>query len=177
MANETEHDWARDSNPLFTFLGLYLSTFQWIEGELDLIILYAARFENWGDTQDRLARMDNNAKVKAAAMAAIDTGAFPLVGSIEGWEARVESVTAQLHEERRRRNRIMHSQFLMEGLEHGLPAIRSVRTRGEPDRPFDQEELSRPRMDAILREVAELAFATGIIMVQLRNALPRDRTT
>lgn len=121
--------------------------------------------------------MDNNAKVKAAAIAAIDTGAFPLIGSIVGWEARVESVTAQLHEERHRRNRIMHSQFLMEGLEPGLPAIRSVRTRGEPDRPFDQEEFSRPRMDAILREVAELAFATGMIMVQLRNALPRDRTT
>lgn len=103
MANLTEHDCARDSDPLFTFLGLNLSTFQWIEGELDLIILYAAGFENWGDTQDRLARMDNNAKVKAAAVAAIDTGAFPLVGSIEGWEARVESVTAQLHEERRRR--------------------------------------------------------------------------
>lgn len=71
----------------------------------------------------------------------------------------------------------MHSQLLMEGLEHGLPAIRSVRTRGEPDRPFEQEELSRPRMDAILRETAELAFEIGMITVQLRNALPRNRTT
>ncbi len=177
MANLTEHDWARDSDPLFTFLGLYLPTFQWIEGELDLIILYAAGFENWADTQDRLARMDNNAKVKAAAVAAIDTVAFPLVGSIDGWEARVDSVAAQLDEERRRRNRIMHSQFLMEGLEHGLPAILSVRTRGELDRPFDQKELNRPRMDVILREVAELAFATGMITRQLRNALRRDRTT
>jgi hypothetical protein len=87
MTIETEHDWARDTDPLFTFLGLYLSIFQWIEGELDLIILFAAGFENWEDTQGRLARMDNNAKVKAAATAAIDNAAFPLVGSIEGWEA------------------------------------------------------------------------------------------
>lgn len=177
MTSETNHDWARDSDPLFTFLGLYLSTFQWIEGELDQIILLAAGFEIWDNTQDRLARMDNHTKVKAAMAAAIDTEAFSLVGGIAGWKERVETAAERLHDERRRRNRIMHSQFLMEGLEHGLPAIRSVRTRGEPERPFDQEELSRPRMDAILGEVAELAIATGMITVQLRQALPRDKST
>jgi len=171
---ETESDWARDSDPIFTFLGLYLATFQWIENQLDQIILMAEGFDQWSKTQIKLAKMDNRSKVDAMASAAVDESRFPLIGSIDGWPQRVETVRERLHEERRRRNRIMHSQYLMEGVEHGFPVIRSIRTRGGNQEPFDQEELSRPRMDAILTEMAHLGWDVGLITVQLRQATRPD---
>ncbi len=146
--HDAGYDWARDADPLFTFLGLYLATFQSIEGRLDQIILLGAGFEQWEEAQDCLSRMDNRSKVEAAAL---DTERFPLVAGIGGWRDRLEKLVAELHEERRRRNGIMHSQYLMEGVEHGLAAIRSGRTRRGTDRTFDQEELGKPRMEAILR--------------------------
>lgn len=172
--SDAGYDWARDADPLFTFLGLYLATFQSIEGQLDQIILLGAGFEQWEVTQDRLSRMDNRSKVEAAALAAVDTERFPLVAGIGGWRDRLEKLAAELHEERRRRNGIMHSQYLMEGLEHGLAAIRSSRTRRGADLTFDQEELGRPRMEAILQEIAMLAFATTQIHVQLIQAIDRE---
>ena len=173
MREEADDDWARDADPLFTFLGLYLATFQWLEGQLDQIILMAEGFDRWAETQELLASMDNRKRVDAMAGAAVDTTRFPLVAKIDGWPERVGAVAERLHGERRRRNRIMHSQFLMEGIEHGLPAIRSIRTRGDAREPFEQEELSRPRMDEILRDIADLSFAAGMIVVQLRQAIPR----
>lgn len=169
------HDWARDSDPLFTFLGIYLAAFQWLEGELDGIILLAEGSGRRTETQDRLADLDNRKKVDLAAGLAVDVRRFPLVERIDDWPERVAYIAERLHEERRRRNRIMHSQYIMEGLEHGLPAILSMRRRwGREEGLFDQEELSRPSMDAILREIAELSFAVGMIVVQLRQAAPLE---
>ena len=172
--SDTGYDWARDADPLFTFLGLYLATFQSIEGRLDQIILLGAGFEHWDETRDRLSQMDNRSKVDAATLTALDTERFPMVAEIDGWSDRLEKIVAELHEERRRRNGIMHSQYLMEGLEHGLAAIRSSRTRRGADHPFDQEELVRPRMETILQEVAMLAFAIAQIHVQLIHAVGRE---
>lgn len=174
VSTETKYDWARDADPLFTFLGLYLATFQWMDSQLDQIILMAEGFDQWSETQTKLAKMDNRSRIDAMAGAAVDVSRFPLVGTIDDWRERVETVVGRLHNERRRRNRIMHSQYLMEGVEHGLPVIRSVRTRGEAEEPFDQEELSRPRMDAILEEIAAVGFAVGLITAQLRQAIPRE---
>lgn len=165
------YDWARDANPLFTFLGLYLATFQSIEGRLDQIILLGAGLEKWEETQVRLSRMDNRSKIEAVALAAADTERFPLVAGIGEWHHRLEKILAELHDERRRRNAIMHSQYLLESLELGA-AIRSSRTPGA-DLTFDREHLGRPRMGAILREIAALALASAQIHVQLIHAVAR----
>jgi hypothetical protein len=173
-----EHDWARNADPLFTFLGLYLATFQWIEGQLDGIVLLAEPFGQRHETQHRLADLDNRAKVDLMAELAVDLERFPLVGRIDDWVPRVRAVVERLHGERRRRNRIMHSQYLLDGLEYGLPAIGSIRRRwGREEGLFDQEELSRPRLDAILKEIAELGFSVGMIAAQLRQAAPLERPT
>jgi hypothetical protein len=78
----------------------------------------------------------------------------------------------RLHAERRPRILTMHSQFRIEGLEHGFPAIRSARKR-QANPGFDREDLTRPRMDAILREAAQITFDVGMVNVQLIQALPR----
>lgn len=167
-----DHDWARDSDPVFTFLGLYLTLFQTIEGKVDQVLLLAAGIENWDSTQTRLAKMQNHEKVEAMAKAAADVAVFPLLARIPDWSQRIGKLVELLHAERLRRNLVMHSQYLMEGLEHGFPAIRSARTR-RPDPGFDQEDLTRARMDEILREAAELAFEVGIVNAQLIQAMPR----
>jgi transcriptional regulator of met regulon len=167
-----DHDWARDSDPVFTFLGLYLTLFQTIEGKVDQVVLLGAGVENWDATQTRLAKMQNHKKVEAMAEAVTDVAVFPLLARIPDWSSRIGKLVDLLHAERRRRNLVMHSQYLMEGLEHGLPAIRSARTR-QANPGFDQEDLTRARMDEILREAAQLAFDVGIVNAQIIQAMPR----
>jgi hypothetical protein len=166
-------DWVKEADPIYIFLGLYLTLFQALESKLDHVIAMAGGFDNWEATQVRLARMDNNAKVAAFAVVAVDIGIFPLLKCIPEWSGRIEALTSRLHAERLRRNTIMHSQYLLDGVEDGFAPIRSLRTRAA-DPGFDQESLDRSRMDTILRETAELLFAVSNATAQLIQALPRS---
>lgn len=161
-----EYDWARDAGELFTFLGIYLAGFQSIEGILDQILLLEGGHERWDETQARLAGMSNYQKVEAAIQAALNEERFPNRGR-PNWADLVVEIARRLHDERDRRNSILHSQYLMEGVEYGLSAIRSDRRRAEGVARFDQEELDRERMDRILGELAQLSFDVRQAHIQL----------
>lgn len=161
-----EYDWARDAGELFTFLGIYLAGFQSVEGILDQILLLEGGHERWAETQATLAGISNYQKVEAAIKAALNEGRFPNRGR-PNWADLVVAIGRRLHDERARRNSIMHSQYLMEGVEYGLSAIRSDRRRTEGLARFDQEKLDRGRMDHILGELAQLSFDVGQTHIQL----------
>jgi len=161
-----EYDWARDAGELFTFLGIYLAGFQAIDGVLDQILLLERSHERWAETQATLVGMSNHQKVEAAIQAALNEDRFPNRGR-PNWADLVAEIRRRLHNERDRRNAIMHSQYLMEGVESGLSAIRSDRRRAEGVVRFDQEELDRARMDQILGELAQLSFDVSQVHSQL----------
>lgn len=75
----------------------------------------------------------------------------------------------RLHTERKRRNGILHSQFLFDFLAIGQPIMRSDVYRRGHDVDFTQEDLSQARCDEIMGELAELAFDLNFVCVQLRH--------
>ncbi|HEY0628824.1 MAG TPA: hypothetical protein VGD23_05795 [Sphingomicrobium sp.] len=162
-----EYEWRHDEDGLFTFLGVYLATFQWIEAKLDQIILLDAGHDLWAETQDRLAKMRNEQKISAVFAAVIEGNRFRKAADRPDWRPRFEELRVRLSDERLRRNSIMHSQYLLEGVEQGFPAIRSDRQRSKGKAHFHQEEMTKDRMDQILQELANLAFAVGQVHQQL----------
>lgn len=165
--NQPAYDWARDAEPLYTFLGLYLTGFQWLEGKLDLILLLEGGHDSWAKTQARLAKMRNEQKVEAVENAVLGGDKFTRATDRPEWRSFFRDVVARLSAERRRRNSIMHSQYLLDGVEDGLSAIRSNRRRANGKAAFEQQEMTRECMDAILRELAQLAFDIGRVYTQL----------
>jgi hypothetical protein len=160
-------DWARDSDPFFTFLGLYVATFQAIEGQLDVILLLEAGHRQRDEAQAQLVRMSNHEKVAASMQSARNIVRFPRSIATPDWERRVNAISARLHDERLRRNSILHSKYLLRGIEEGLAAIRTDRRRNADEAAFLHEEMTRNRMDQILSEIAHLAFDVGQIHIQL----------
>ena len=160
-------DWATDTDPFFVFLGIYVACFQWIEGKLGEILLLEASFENREEIQARFVRTRNEARVDAAAQAAINAERFLPIKASQNWEDRVQGIRERLHAERQRRNAILHSQYWLRGLEHGLDAIRTDLRKREGSLIFEHEDMNRARMDQILREMAVLSFDVGQIHLQL----------
>jgi hypothetical protein len=164
---ERAYDWAIDTEPFYVFLGIYVAGFQWIEVKLEEIILLHAGHERRAETLDRLARMKNYQKVDAVAAASRDAERFPRLAAHPKWDERASRIVDGLNAERNRRNAILHSAYWLRGLEQGLDAIRTNKKRANGTVQFDTEEMTRERMDAILGEMAVLAFNSGQLHLQL----------
>lgn len=169
-----DYDWARDAEPIYTFLGIYVAAFQAMEGVLDQILILAGGWRARSATLDRLARLSNAEKVETAMAAALEGPRFARAQAIPGWAARIEALSASLGAERLRRNGILHSSYMLRGVELGLDAIRTHRRRREGALHVDQEVLSRRRMDGILAELAALSFELGRFHLQLAQLVEDD---
>lgn len=165
--SETEHNWATESDPFFPFLGLYVAAFQSIEGTLDEIILLDAGFEHREEAFTRLAGIRHQDRIDAVSVISTNTERFPRMQCDDAWKARTSDLIERLHAERSRRNSILHSKFWLRGLEAGLSAIRTDNRRQKGELVQHVEEMSRSRMDDILKEIAVLAFDTGQLHLQL----------
>lgn len=164
---DQELDWAKDADPFFTFLGIYVASFQFLEGILDQILLLEAGVFNREETLLRLSDLTNCDKVKAASNSAVNLDRFPRVEKLDAWPERVSGVVERLHKERKRRNGLLHSQYWMKGLELGLSAMRTDLRKRDGALEIAHEDLDRERMDEVLEELAILSFDTGQIHIQL----------
>jgi hypothetical protein len=172
---EKEYDWATDGDPFFTFLGLYVAAFQSIEGTLDEIILLNAGFENRSEAFSRLAGMRHQDRIDAVSDITKNSDRFPRMRENEDWwECRSSRVIDGLHAERERRNSILHSKFWLRGLEAGMSAIRTDNKRSNGELVQHVEEMTRAKMDEILKEIAMLAFDTGQLHLQLIHWYPHE---
>lgn len=169
---EKAYDWATDCEPFYVFLGIYVAGFQWIETKLDEILLLHAGPEHHAETLKRLAPMKNYQKIEAVSAAALDKDRFPRIVDHSEWKGRVTRVIEGLGAERVRRNAILHSTYWLRGLEQGLSAIRANKKRVDGALKLETEEMNRERMDAILKDVASLAFDTGQLHIQLVHWAP-----
>ena len=159
----------REAERFFKFVGQYVISFQWLEGKIDDIFLLARGHNNRKQTFAWLAQQTNEKKIDAFRDAIFDGAHFAPV-LVDGWEARVYSVTDRLHAERRRRNGVLHAQFLFDFLAIGAPIMRTHVRRKGGSVAFDSEDLSPERCHQIISEVALLAFDLNMICVQLRHA-------
>ena len=169
---DSPYDWAADSGPFYVFLGLYVAAFQLIEGKLDEIILLEVDPEQRAQTLKRLAGMTNRDKIAAAKRAALNAERFERIELHNEWKARILEICERLEQERARRNGILHSQYWVRGLEHGMNAIRTHTRRAEGALEVSSEEMTRKRMDEILEEVSILLFHVGQAHLQLIHWTP-----
>lgn len=159
----------REVERFYKFVGEYVILFQWLEGRIDEIFLLARGHERRPDTFSWLARQTNEKKVDAFFELIIAGSPFRAV-HVEGWEERLRSVIDRLHTERRRRNGILHAQFLFDFLPIGAPVLRTHVRREGGNPVFDHEDLSPERCDQIIEEMAQLAFDLNMVCVQLHHA-------
>lgn len=169
-----EYDWARDAEPIYTFLGIYVAAFQAMEGVLDQILILAGGWRARSATLDRLARFSNADRIEAAMAAAREGPRFARAQAIPGWAVRIEALGQALAAERLRRNGLLHASYMLRGVELGLDAIRTHRKRRDGAVQVDQEVLSRARMDEILGELAALSFELGQVHLQLLHLAEDD---
>lgn len=157
-----------EANRVYSFLGRYVISFQWLEGQIDQILLLARGHQNWEETHKWLSKLKNFEKINAFRDLVQDDVSFCRV-QIDGWYEHFKQVADRLDRERIRRNSILHAQFLFDFLVIGCPAMQvNVRRQGN-NVEFTQENLSPARCEEILNELAKLAIDLNFICVQLRH--------
>jgi len=157
-----------EAEMFYRFVGQYVILFQWLEGQLDQTILLARGPENWANTQQRLTGLRNIDKINMFSGLVKADDHFGTV-TIDSWYEHFDHLIAGLHAERKRRNDILHSQFIFDFLAIGHSPIRSNRRRHGNDVNFTRESLSRERCDDIIIEIGELAADLNLICSQLRQ--------
>lgn len=155
---------------LYAFIGKYVISIQWFEGEIDQLLLLDRGHDNWSKTQAWLAGLSFKDKIRRFHNLAI-ADELPPQFHTEDWANRITTLRERLDAERERRNGILHAQFLFDFLSVGIPVMRSHIKKNEGAPEIDQEYLSSDRCDEILAEVAELAFDFGTTVTFVRNAV------
>lgn len=156
-----------DTEAMFATIGRYLVIFQWIEGKLDQILLLAWGFENCEANQSRLAKMSNFEKTCALRDIVLASPDFSRIHTRTEWRAGFEILISRLHEERSRRNVLVHSQYLFELVAAGLPPLQSHRMRNDGKATFHQQSLTRSTQKQLLDELVRLAADVSHTHVQL----------
>lgn len=170
----TRNRWMEDpraleeADRLFRFVGEYVISFQWLEGKIDEIVLLSRGTENWSESQYWMAGKSNAEKIEVLKSLALSEEVVAKI-TLHDWSTRVYNLVERLHDERRRRNSILHAQFMFDFLAIGAPVVRTHIKRQGAEPLFDQEELSSERCDDIMGEIGRLAFDLGLLIVSLRS--------
>lgn len=154
-----------DTENLFTFIGRYVVYFELVEAKLDEIILFVNGHKNWASTQAKLAKMTNDMKIKRVNSAVVES--FERLHVEANWLEHFRQLIDRLGAERRRRNAIVHSQYLFEFIEAGMPPVRSHRKSQAGKGQFDQEQFSFERSNEVLREIAGIYLDLSQVHLQI----------
>ena len=156
-----------DTEALFATIGRYLLTFQWIEGKLDQILLLGWGEDNRTASQARLAGMRNFEKINAVKELVLNSPDFARVHTRPDWCTEFELLIEHLHNERSRRNTLIHSQYLFRFTEIGLPPIMSHRQRLDGEPKFIRQILDKDAQQKLLNDLGKLVIDINFTLVQL----------
>lgn len=156
-----------DTEALFATIGRYLIIFQWIESKLDQILLLGWGYENWAPGQAQLAKMKNFEKIDAVRKLVLTSPDFARVHTRPDWCANFELLINRLHDERARRNSLVHSQYLFDFVEIGLAPLRSHRQAVDGQVMFDRQHLTKADQTKLLIDLGQLAMNVNFLHVQL----------
>lgn len=152
---------------LFAAIGKYVVLFQWLEGIVDQCLLLLWGHENWAESQYRLAKMKNSEKLDVLLREFRENPANARGRTRPDWVARFETLIQRLHEERQRRNSLLHSQYLFHFVDIGLPVLQSDRRRQGGEVNFEQKDLSPEAQRILLDDLGRLAIDMNFAHVQL----------
>lgn len=150
---------------LYSFIGKYVISFQWLEGILDQVYFLSHNLRDKADIDAELATLSFAHKSVAVKELILTSVAFADGRNIEEWPPRIQEFFRRLDNERERRNAIMHSQYLFDYLAIGQPPMRARRQRGNQER-YIYEDMSIDNIERILQEIAELCCEANLIHAQ-----------
>lgn len=155
-----------DTEAMFAALGRYVFIFQYIEAKLDQILLLARGHENWPKTQQQLAKMTFDDRVKEITKIVLTSPDFARVHARPGWLHSFQKLMDDVDRERNRRNELLHSQYIMEFTEAGLPPVRSS-LRKRDVQPVQLEDFTAEVQRKLLEEIVALSVRVNFLSVQL----------
>ena len=162
-----------EAERFYRFIGEYVISFQWFEAKIEEMIVLARGVEAQDETRAWLAKTTLADKIDAFHQVADDRSLFD-TSKVEGWSERLRLAVENIHGERKRRNGLLHSQFLFDFLAIGAPVMRTNARRRDGVVVFEQEDLSNERCDEIMHEMAALAMELNMLSVQLVQVFRRS---
>ncbi|MGD0185210.1 MAG: hypothetical protein ABSC25_08155 [Roseiarcus sp.] len=154
---------------LFQFIGTYVVLFQDIEAKLDQIIMIAIGHDRPHVSEGVVSLLSHAQKIDlihAIVRSSAIANGDPFRAE---WLASFEDVIQRLKAEATRRNKIVHSAYILDFMEIGAPPLRSKRKRKRGDFDFDQEDIDAKFIGRATSELAELSFDVGMALTQLRH--------
>ena len=158
-----------EAERLYSFVGQYVVSFQWMESQVEQIILLANGERQWNETHRWLSKQRNVDKINKLQELVRSGHSFDSI-QVEGWYDRFDRVIDKLHEERQRRNIILHAQYIFDFLAIGASVVQANIERKSGELEFNQDDLSSQRCEHIMKELTELAFSLNFVCVQLRQS-------
>ena len=146
-----------------TFLGKYVSTFQYIKGKLDQILQLAIGQERFHVSHSILTKLSNRDKIDVIQSI---VSSSKIASKNTEWINNFNRLINRLREEGSRRNKILHSQIIFYFVEIGAPPLRSKGKTTKKGFSFDQEYLDQSSTDSILKEIATLSLDIGFAYKQ-----------
>ena len=157
-----------ETEKFFSFIGKHVIYCQFIEDQLDQIILLAYGHENWEKTQNKISRMDFKKKEDEVRSVVLEKDLFGQLQSHVQWCKQFQDLMDEVAFERQRRNSIVHSQFLFHFIESGMPPLRSNLRKQET------EWFDLSKADEILKGIGELIFKISQARVQLIHVYKKN---
>ncbi len=149
---------------LYNFIGQYVLAFQYIEGELDKILLLVIGHDRWHVGQCIIAKLSNRDKIDAV-LSIVSSSEIALKNG--EWIKKFETLISRVKKEGERRNKILHSQYIYDLFEASAPPLRSKLKTTKKGIAFDREYLDSSTTDVILKEIFDLAVEMSLAHVQL----------
>ena len=145
---------------LLATIGRYALGFQALEGVIEQGLDLLWGLDNHSQNYDRLARMTNQQKIDAWQTEFRGNPLNARGRSRPDWVDHFEQLVVRLHAERKRRNSILHSQYLYDFVKIGHPVLQTD-PRGEQTNWTDERQME------LLDQLTKLAFDTGHARMQI----------
>lgn len=166
----TEEEQDQAMNEFLATVGHYVIVFQWIESKVEQCLSLWWGYENHARSRDRLSNMTNKQKVDALWKEFRENPANERGRSRPDWVAKFEKLVERLHLERRRRNKLLHSQYLFDFLKLGQPVL-------QVDPQGGNLNIGTEAQHEIRRELAELALEINFAHMQVIHDYPLSAPT
>lgn len=157
-----------DTEAMFAAIGRYVFIFQYIEAKLDQILLLAYGHENRTKRQQKIAKMNFDDRIKEVTRIVLTSPDFDRVHARPGWVQSFQALMSAVDRERIRRNELLHSQYIMEFTEAGLPPVRSRLIKNSPQ-PVELEDFTAEAQKRLVAEIGALSVRVNFLVTQLNH--------
>jgi hypothetical protein len=160
---------------LYLFIGKYVVGFQSIEDHIEKILYLARGWDNWNETGDQLDRMNFFQKADLVHKTIKKHPTFIRGNEIDGWFDRVDDCFLKIDNERKRRNSILHAQYIFEPIAIDGYVIQNVGVKDGDVWQTQNLEFTPVYMKATLIELSNIAMNIAFVHKQCIHLMIKNR--